>query len=80
MDRVKKPKPCGVCNVCRTVTDQLAYLNHRCTRTVYGRRCYGIFRSGLGEVWEECKTCRATGQVGIRTCSDCSGLGWHLLR
>ncbi|MBI4192098.1 MAG: hypothetical protein HY525_16355 [Betaproteobacteria bacterium] len=80
MKLVKKEKPLGVCNVCRAYTDQHEYVNHRCNKTVHGRRCYGTFKSGLGEVWDQCQTCHATGKVGTQTCSECAGFGWHLIR
>lgn len=80
MERVKKPKPLAVCTVCRAFTDRPAQVNNRCVTTVHGRRCYGVFKSGLGVVWDECLSCHAFGKVGTQTCSECSGFGWHLVR
>jgi hypothetical protein len=78
MKRDKKPKPLAVCDVCRAITDERADVNHRCTKPYRGRRCYGIFKSGLGIVWNECESCGATGMVGSLPCSSCAGFGWHL--
>jgi len=79
MERVKKHKPLGVCSVCRALTEQHAQVNHRCVHVVNGRRCYGIFKSGLVHVWDECLTCGASGRVGTQICTACNGFGWHLI-
>lgn len=54
MPRFKKTKPLAVRNVCYAYTDELAYVNSRCYKTVNGRRCSEIFRGGLGQSWMEC--------------------------
>jgi len=79
MRRLRKPKPLGVCNVCGQLTDQLAMVNHRCMRTVHGRRCAGLVKSELTHIWVECQSCEAVGKVGTQICSGCSGFGWRLL-
>jgi len=76
---IKKPKPLAVCDVCGAFTGEHMDVNHRCTRSLYGRRCSGTFKSNLGQVWEECQGCYATGKVGSETCVECSGWGWHLV-
>ena len=53
-------------------------LNSRCMKTVNNRRCSGIYKSGLTDIWDECESCNATGMVGTQVCSECSGFGWHL--
>jgi hypothetical protein len=80
MPQFKKPKPLAVCNLCGAITDQVTYVNSRCKKTVHGRRCSGIFRSGLGRVWDECLSCRAAGKVGTQACVECKGFGWTLSR
>jgi hypothetical protein len=77
--RFKKPKPLAVCDVCGAFTGEHMELNHRCTRSLYGRRCSGTFKSNLGQVWDECQSCYATGTVGSEPCPECSGWGWHLV-
>jgi hypothetical protein len=77
--QVKKPKPLGVCNVCGALTDQVEFVNQRCNKVVYGRRCYGQYKSELTHVWAECETCRASGKVGTQRCEGCEGFGWKLL-
>lgn len=77
---VKKPKPLAECEVCHWPTALKMEINHRCTHTVHGRRCSGVFKAGLGKVWNECQTCHATGELGSQVCSDCSGFGWKLFR
>jgi len=78
----KKPKPFGVCEACGAITDQRGDINQRCRKTVHGRRCSGIFKSGLGVggVWQECSSCNATGKSGARRCDECSGFGWRFSR
>ena len=76
----KKPKPSGVCDVCGQITDQHIDVNRRCTKTVQGKRCSGIFKSSLTMFWQECHLCNAIGKVGTQPCSECSGLGWYLIR
>lgn len=80
MPRFKKSKPLAVCNVCSAYTDELAYVNSRCNRTVHGRRCSGIFRSGLGQSWAECESCKGFGVVGSTGCSACNGFGWKWMK
>lgn len=80
MPRFKKPKPLAVCTVCGAYTDELAYVNSRCHKTVTGRRCSGIFRSGLGQSWAECESCEGYGKVGSVSCSVCKGFGWKLMK
>lgn len=79
MRRVRKPKPLGVCNVCGQLSDQIVMINHRCTHTVHGRRCAGLFKSELTHVWVACESCDAVGKVGTVICRECSGFGWRLL-
>ena len=74
----KKPKPVGACSVCRALTDQYMDLNHRCSKTVHGRRCYGTYKSAITFLWDQCDTCEATGKVGRQRCSACDGFGWKL--
>jgi len=80
MPRFKKSRPLAVCTVCGAYTDLVAYVNSRCHKTVNGRRCSGIFRSGLGQTWAECGSCNAYGKVGSESCRECSGFGWKLLK
>lgn len=80
MPRFKKAKPLAVCNVCSDYTDELAYVNSRCHKTVNGRRCSGIFRSGLGQTWVECESCKGFGLVGSVSCNACKGFGWKWLK
>jgi hypothetical protein len=61
------------------LTDQIEMINHRCTYTLHGRRCAGLFKSELSHVWVACESCDAVGKVGTVICSECSGFGWRLL-
>ena len=79
MRRIRKPKPSGVCNVCGQLTDQIEMINHRCTYTLHGRRCAGLFKSELNHTWVACESCDAVGKVGTVICGECSGFGWRLL-
>lgn len=74
----KKSKPLGVCTVCRDFTDEHMRMNHRCSRTVLGRRCSGVYKSSLTIVWYECPGCHAAGKVGTQQCTECKGWGWLL--
>jgi len=74
----KRPKPLGACSVCYALTNQHEYLNHRCNQVVNGRRCYGTFKSAMTYLWDQCKSCEATGKVGTQVCSECSGFGWKM--
>jgi hypothetical protein len=80
MPKTKKSKPLAVCTVCWAYTDDLAYVNSRCYKVVNGRRCSGVFRSGLGLSWAECESCKGYGLVGSVSCSECKGFGWKLMR
>jgi DnaJ-class molecular chaperone len=80
MPRIKKSKPRAICTVCGAYTDELAYMNSRCNKVVTGRRCTGVFRSGLGQIWIECETCNGRGRVGSVSCIECKGFGWKLLK
>ncbi len=83
MSRVeKKPKPFGVCEACGAITDQRGDINQRCRKAVHGRRCSGLFKSGvgLGGTWRECPSCTGAGKTGGRPCVECSGFGWHYSR
>lgn len=80
MRAVKQPKPIADCEVCHWPTTLKMEVNHRCTRTVHGRRCWGVFKAGLGKVWVECQSCGATGKVGTLQCMECKGFGWMLFR
>jgi hypothetical protein len=53
-------------------------VNTRCNKVVTGRRCSGVFRSGLGQAWGECESCKGYGRVGSLGCSECHGFGWKL--
>jgi len=70
MRRIRKPKPSGVCNVCGQLTDQIEMINHRCTYTLHGRRCAGLFKSELNHIWVACESCDAVGKVGTVICSE----------
>jgi DnaJ-class molecular chaperone len=74
----KKPKPLAVCSVCQALSNVHENLNHRCDKTVNGRRCYGTYKSGLAYLWDACESCEATGVVGSQKCSACAGYGWRL--
>jgi DnaJ-class molecular chaperone len=76
--RDKKPKPLGVCTVCRDYTDEHIRMNHRGVQAHRGRRCSGVYRSSLTVVWIECPTCHGTGSVGSQKCGECAGWGWLL--
>ena len=80
MPRLKKSKPLAVCTVCGAYTDGHAYVNSRCNKVVTGRRCAGVFKSGLGQVWIECNACKGYGRLGSIDCSECRGFGWKLLK
>ncbi len=79
MRRIKKRKPLGVCNICGKLTDQIEMINHRCTQTIHGRRCAGLFKSELTHIWVECESCEGVGKVGSVICRECSAFGWRLL-
>lgn len=74
----KLPHPLAVCSVCGAMTNEHESLNHRCDRTVTGRRCYGTYKSGVSHLWDQCESCEATGKVGSQVCSACNGFGWNL--
>lgn len=74
----KKPKPLGICTVCKDYTDEHIRMNHRCIRVHGGRRCSGVYRSSLTVVWNECPTCSGMGLVGTQKCGECAGWGWLL--
>ena len=74
----KLPHPAGVCNVCNALTNHHEFVNHRCDKTVTGRRCAGTYKSGVSFLWDACDGCEATGKVGSQTCSQCEGYGWRL--
>lgn len=76
--RDKKPRPLGICTVCRDYTDEHIRMNHRCVRVHGGRRCPGIYQSSLTVVWNECPTCHGKGLVGSQKCGECAGWGWIL--
>lgn len=78
MPRQKKDKPLGICTVCGALTMAHEDVNSRCHKVVTGRRCSGVFRSGLGQVWTECEGCRGYGVVGSVPCKECKGFGWLL--
>ena len=73
-----KPKPLAVCTLCRALTDPQQRVNQRCSQTVHGRRCAGIFRSDLSFVWDPCRGCDSTGVLGSQACQECAGYGWRL--
>jgi hypothetical protein len=72
----KQDKPTAACNVCRALVNGLEHLNHRCNAVVNGRRCYGIYKSAMTYLWDQCESCEATGKVGPQVCSACAGFGW----
>jgi len=74
----KQPHPLAACNVCHALTNQHESLNHRCDKTVTGRRCYGTYKSGVANLWDQCESCEATGMVGSQVCSACGGYGWTM--
>jgi DnaJ-class molecular chaperone len=78
MPLIKKSKPLAVCTVCRALTMNRVDVNTRCNNVVTGRRCSGVFRSGLGQVWVECDGCKGYGRVGSLACRECHGFGWKL--
>jgi DnaJ-class molecular chaperone len=80
MHRIKKTKPRAVCTVCGAYTIEMAFLNSRCNKVVTGRRCTGVFRSGLGQIWSECENCKGHGRLGSMSCSECKGFGWKLMK
>jgi DnaJ-class molecular chaperone len=80
MPTFKKSKPLAVCNICGEFADDRSFINSRCKKNTFGRRCTGIFKSGLGQIWEECKSCKGYGRVGSVGCSECKESGWKLLK
>ncbi len=78
MLKSKKPKPLAVCNVCHALTNQHEAVNQRCHQVVNGKRCYGIFRSALTDLWDECGSCQGVGMAGTQVCGECAGFGWKL--
>jgi hypothetical protein len=72
----KKEKPTAACSVCHALTDRLEQLNHRCSEVVNGRRCYGVYKSAMSYLWDQCDSCEATGRVGTQVCGACAGFGW----
>jgi hypothetical protein len=76
MRKEKKEKPLGACGVCHGLTDKHEHLNHRCNQVVNGRRCYGIYKSALTYLWDQCESCEASGKVGTQACGGCAGFGW----
>ena len=78
MALTRKPKPSGVCSVCRAPYDRHEALNHRCDKVVSSRRCSGIVKSAVNTLWDECESCHATGKVGEAPCRECAGFGWRL--
>jgi DnaJ-class molecular chaperone len=78
MRQVKKPKPAGACTVCRAPTELHESLNNRCRSTLNGRRCYGVYKSDLSYIWDECESCNGSGMVGTQVCTECGGFGWRL--
>jgi hypothetical protein len=76
MSLAKQPKPRGICSVCQACNNRHEALNHRCDRELNGRRCSGTIKSAVHALWDECESCRATGRVGTRACTECAGFGW----
>jgi len=74
----KQPKPLEVCSVCDALSNQRADLNHRCNRTLHGRRCSGTYKSALSRLWNPCEACAAAGKVGSEVCRECAGFGWKM--
>jgi hypothetical protein len=74
----KMPKPLAACNVCHALTNQHELVNHRCDKVVYGRRCYGTYKSALTYLWDACEGCDSTGKVGTQVCTACGGFGWKM--
>jgi hypothetical protein len=73
----KLHKPLGACSVCGALTNRHELLNHRCDKVVYGRRCYGTYKSSVTFLWDECEGCGGTGVVGTEVCGACEGFGWR---
>ena len=63
MRRDKQPKPLAACNVCHALTNLHEALNHRCSKAVNGRRCYGTYKSALTYLWDACESCSAVTPV-----------------
>ena len=74
----KLHKPLAVCQVCHALSNAHEDLNQRCRGTFNGRRCYGVMKSGVSALWDECESCHATGRVGSVSCTECKGFGWRL--
>jgi hypothetical protein len=74
----KLRKPLGVCGVCHALTNAHEQLNQRCRGMFNGRRCYGIMKSGVSALWDECESCHAAGRIGSLPCRECGGFGWRL--
>ena len=74
----KLHKPLAVCSVCSALSNAHEQLNQRCHGTFNGRRCYGVMRSGVSALWDECESCHATGKVGPLPCRECESFGWKL--
>lgn len=74
----KQPKPAEVCSVCEALSNRPTDLNHRCNAASGGRRCSGIYKSGLTKLWDQCESCAATGKVGSQVCANCAGFGWKM--
>ena len=72
----KKEKPTAACNVCHALANGMEHLNHRCSNVVNGRRCYGLYKSAITFLWDQCESCEAAGKVGSQACSACGGFGW----
>ena len=70
--------PLAACDVCHALTNAHESINHRCGKSVTGRRCWGTYKSGIGYLWDQCDACGATGKVGSRDCTECAGFGWKL--
>jgi DnaJ-class molecular chaperone len=73
-----KAKPLAVCSVCHALSNLHQDLNHRCHKSLHGRRCYGTFKSGMAYLWDRCESCEGTGEIGSQECSACRGFGWTM--
>jgi len=76
-----KDRPVAFCNACNEYSRDVAVINQRHTRTKYGKKCEGLFRSALREDdWERCPVCNGTGRVVDKACDQCDSEGWIVVR
>lgn len=80
MRRAERPKPLGVCSVCYALTNLHEDVYRPCDQIVNGKRCDGTFQNAVTYLWERCPSYKATGEIGIQVCGECSGFGWYDVR